>query len=168
MSHYLSISYKALIKNKIFHYIFFILECYLIMLQILEIHCNNYHSFIRNNIISFSPITKLLIVINAFPNHITIISYSSIIIIATICIYIPNILKLRLNIFTKILINITDLVFCRILSLFIFNYLFLFEQKFLLFGVIISLPYLIGLLYIFLDNHLYFFFPKIINLKVII
>jgi len=163
MSYYLSISYKALIKNKIFHYIFFILECYLIMLQILEIHCNNYHSFIRNNIISFSPITKLLIVINTFPNHITIISYSSIIIIATICIYIPNILKLRLNIFTKILINITDLVFCRILSLFIFNYLFLFEQKFLLFGVIISLPYLIGLLYIFLDNHLYFFFPKIIN-----
>jgi len=163
MSHYLSISYKSLITNKVFHYIIFILESYIIMLQILEIHCNNFLSYIRNDIMSFSPITKLLIVINTFPNYKTIIVYAAIIIIVTICIYIPNIFKLRSNIFTKILINITDLVFCRLLSLFIFNYLFLFEYIYLLIGVIISLPYFIGILYIFLDNHLHFFFPKIIN-----
>jgi len=163
MSHYLSISYKSLITNKNFHNVLFILECYLIMLQILEIHCNNFRSFIRNNIISFSPLTKLLLVINSIPNNKTIIAYAVIIIIATICIYIPNLIRLRLNIFTKILINITDLLFCRILSLFIFNFLFLFTDIYLLISILISLPYLIGILYNFLYNHLYFFFPKIIN-----
>lgn len=163
MSHYLSISYKNLITNKIVHYILFFIECYPIFLQILEIHCNNYSSFINNNIISFSPLTKLLIVINNLPSYKIIFSYALIIIIATICIYIPSIIKLRLNIFTKILINITDLLFCRILSLLIFNYLLLLKDINLLIGVIISLPYLIGIIIIFLNNHLSFFCPKIIN-----
>jgi len=163
MSHYLSISYKTLITNKNFHYILFILECYLIMLQILEINCNNFSSFIKNNIISFSPLTKLLLVINSIPYSKTIIAYALIIIIATICIYIPNLIRLKINIFSKILINISDILFCRILSLFIFNFSFLFTDKYLLISIIISLPYLIGILYIFLNNHLYFFFPKIIK-----
>jgi len=143
MSHYLSISYKTLITNKNFHYILFLLECYLIMLQMLEINCNNFSSFIKNNIISFSPLTKLLLVINFIPYSKTIIAYALIIIISTICIYIPNLIKLKINIFTKILINITDILFCRILSLFIFNFSFLFTDKYLLISIIISLPYFI-------------------------
>ena len=163
MSYYLSISYKALITNKVFHYILFFIECYLIILQILEIYCNNYSSFIKNDIISFSPLTKLLITFNNLEIYTKMFTYFLIILIATICLYIPTIIRLRLNIFTKILINISDLLFCRILSLFIFNYLLLFEYKYLLINVIISLPYIIQLVLIFLNNHLSYFFPKIIN-----
>ena len=163
MSYYLSISYKTLITNKAFHYIIFFIECYLIFLQILEIYCNNFSSFIKNDIISFSPLTKLLISFNNFENYAKMFTYIIIILIATICIYTPAFIRLRINIFTKILINITDLLFCRILSLFIFNYLLLFENIYLLIGIILSLPYIIGLTHIFINNHLSFFFPKIIN-----
>ena len=163
MSYYLSISYKALITNKVFHYILFFIECYLIILQILEIYCNNYSSFIKNDIISFSPLTKLLITFNNLQNYAKLFTYVIFILIATICIYIPAFIRLRLNIFTKILINLSDLLFCRILSLFLFNYLLLFENIYLFLGIIISLPYIIGLTLIFVNNHLSFFFPKIIN-----
>ena len=123
MSYYLSISYKALITNKVFHYILFFIECYLLFLQILEIYCNNYISFIKNDIISFSPLTKLLISFNIIQNNVKMFIYAMLILIATICIYVPAFIRLRLNIFTKILINLSDLLFCRILTLFLFNYL---------------------------------------------
>ena len=106
MSYYLSISYKALITNKVLHYILFFIECYLIILQILEIYCNNYSSFIKNDIISFSPLTKLLITFNNLQNYAKLFTYVIFILIATICIYIPAFIRLRLNIFTKIIINI--------------------------------------------------------------
>ena len=163
MSNYLSISYKALITNKALHYILFFIECYLIILQILEIYCNNFSSFIKNDIISFSPITKLLIKFNNLEIYSKIFTYIIIILIATTFIYIPTFIRLRLNILTKIIINISDLLFCRILSLFIFNYLLLFEYIYLLLGIIISLPYVIGITHIIINNHLSFFFPKIIN-----
>jgi hypothetical protein len=163
MSYYLSISYKALITNKVFHYILFFIECYLIFLQILEIYCNNFSSFIKNDIISFSPLTKLLISFNNLQNYAKIFIYAMFILIATICIYVPAFIRLKLNIFTKILLNLSDLLFCRILSLFLFNYLLLFEYLYFAFGIIISLPYIIGLTLIFINNHLSFFFPKIIN-----
>ena len=162
-SHYLSISYKVLINNKIIHYILFILEMYLIMLQIMEIICNDFKPYNSNNIISFTPLTKLIIVVNSFPILGKFILYIIIIIFLTISSYILNTYRLRPNKCVGLLINISELIFYRILSLFIFNYLFSFDSQYLFINIIITVPFIITTTMNFYRNHLFSFFVNIIN-----
>ena len=62
-SHYLSISYQILTKNKIIHFFLFLFEICLIFLQLLEIYVDDF-KILDINKEHFSPLTYLIIQVN--------------------------------------------------------------------------------------------------------
>ena len=161
-SHYLSISYKNIINNKIIHYILFLIEVYIIFLQIIEIDKNKPYN-LNNYKSSFSILLKLIIIMNKIPILIKFIIYIIIIIFLIINYIILNLYKFKGNIYITLIININEILFYRILSLFMFNYLFSFRGIYLFISIIITIPYLLNLLFSFYKNHLFVFFPNIIR-----
>ena len=162
-SHYLSISYKSLINKNIVHIFLFLVEISLIFLQILEIYYYNYNSLEENNIIFFNPLAYLMIEINNITNVINAILYPLIIIIILITSYILNNYRLKINIVTIIMINISEILFYRIFPLILFNYLFIFKRIFLIINIAFTIPYILFLILNFSNNHLFLFFPSLIN-----
>ena len=162
-THYLSISYRALITNKIVHYILFILEIYLILMQVLEIYFNDFKSFKKGDISYFTTFTQLILLINKIPIEIKFIIYIVVIIFLIINGYILNNFNIKESKYITIIINLTELLFYRLLSLFIFNYLFSFEKIYFLISVIITIPYTFQLVFSYSINHLFFFFPNLIE-----
>ena len=161
--HYLSITYQVIITNRIIHYIFFFLEMYLLLLQFLEIYCNNFKSYITEDVISFTPLTKIMLIINKLPIIIKNLIYIIIMAFSIIINYILNFFRIKINKFIGIIINVNELLLNRILSLFMFNYLFSFQGINFLINFIITLPYIFILIIHFYKNHLFFFFPNLIN-----
>ena len=161
ISHYLSISHKALINNKIIHSFFFIIEISMIFLQIIEINFNEFNASNKDNYTFFSPFTYLSFEINKLANTIKSPLYLIMIVIIIINYYILNFHILIVSTFIKIMINTSELFFYRILSLFIFNYCFIFKGIFLVINIIFTIIYVIILFMNFSNNHLFLFFPKI-------
>ena len=161
-AHYLSISYKTLINNKIIHSFFFAVEIFILFSQILEIYVYDFNlSHIKENI-NLNFYTILLNKLKKLPYHIVGIIYFVVIIIILINSYILNNHRLKVNIIVKIMINLSEIFFYRILALFLFNYLFITKGIYFIVNVILSIFYGITLFYNFQKNHLFIFFPKII------
>ena len=60
--HYLSLSYKTLIKNNAIHSILFLFEIYLILMRIMEIFWNDFSlSIINENTRNYNPLTYLIV-----------------------------------------------------------------------------------------------------------
>ena len=132
ISHYLSISYEILIKHKFYHCLFFILEIATIFLQIIEIYYYEFNTSNLDNIKNFSPFIYLLFKINKLQETIKSIIYLIIIFIIIINYFVLNIYRFAINTFIKIIVNLSELFFYRLLSLFFFNYLFTLRGIFLL------------------------------------
>ena len=162
-SHYLAISYKALVNKNIIHFFLFFIEIALIFLQIIEIYYNSYNSFKEKNNKYFSPLTYLQLIIEELPELLKFFVYPIIIIIIIITSYLYNHYRFKINIITKIMINILELLYYRILSLFLFNYLFIFKDIYLIINIIFTLPYILILVSNFCNCHLYLFFPSFIS-----
>ena len=162
-SHYLSISYKSLINKNIIHAFLFLVEMALIFLQILEIYYYNFKSSQNNNKIYFSPLDYLTIKINKITNVIKAILYPIIIIIILITSYVFNSYRLKINIITIIMINISEILFYRLFPLILFNYLFIFKRFYLIINIAFTIPYILSLVLNFTKNHLFLFFPNLIN-----
>ena len=151
--HYLSLSYKTLINNNVIHYILFLFEIYLILMQIMEIFWNDFNiSIINDDINTYSPLTMLLISINKLSYIIKFVIYFVIMIILNSFPLILAFYRFKVNIFTKIIINLSELFFCRILPLFLFNYLFIFKGMFLIINGILAICYIICLIFSFYYN----------------
>ena len=163
ISHYLSISYKLLIKNKVIQALFFLFENLLIIAQIIDIYSNDFKIHITNNTNIFSPLTNLIIAVKILSIILNFIIYFSIIIILIISYFVLNILRSKENTFNRVLINITELFFYRLFSLFIFNYLFIFKGIYLFINIIFIIPFLLILTLHFYQNNLFLFFPNLIN-----
>ena len=131
-SHYLSISYGSLISNKIIHYILFLIEVFSIFLQIVEIHYNSYKSIKTEKIKVFSFITPIIMALNKIKPGIKFVIYLLIILFETICTFLPNYLILSKNKFWLVIINLNEIIFYRLSSLFMFHFLFSFEQIYLI------------------------------------
>ena len=162
-THYLSLSYKALISHRIVHYILFLLEIYILLMQILEIYYYDFISYKSNDFKAFSFITIFLLTINKLPNPIKLTIYILIIIIVIINYCILNTIRLKINFFLKVMINITELLFYRLISLFILNYFFIFIETNLYINIIFFVLYILVLMLNFYKNHLFIFFPNLIN-----
>ena len=163
-THYLSVNYKMLINRTIIHYILFILEIYIIILHLMEISNNNFKSYMSvDDIKIFNPFTFLTRIINKLPNILKFIIYLLIMIILIINYIILNIFRIKESIFMKIMVNVSELLFYRLLTLFIFDYLLLFNGYYLLINIIFTLPFLFVLILNLLKNHLFLFFPSIIS-----
>ena len=145
------------------HLLLFLIEISLIFMQILEIYYNDYIPFNESNNYIFSPLTYLALEINKLPIILKIILYPIIIIIIIINSYILNSYKLKINVLTKIMVNISEIFFYRIISLAIFNYLFIFKDLYLIINIIFTIPYITILIFTFCNNHLFLFFPNLIN-----
>lgn len=162
-SHYLSITYKSLINNKIIHHILFIIEIFLLTIQIIEIYYNDYNTFIKADIKILSPLTLIIININKLPIKFNFIIYFVIISIIVISYFLLNIFRFKINCFIIIIVNITEVIFYRLLSLLIFNYLFIFRGIFLVINTLLILSYLYILINNFSTNYLFLFFPSILD-----
>ena len=162
-SHYLSISYKTLIKNKRVHHILFLIEVFIIFLQIIEIYYNDFKSYKVEEVVIFNPLNLILKLMIQIPNYLILILYFLIIMFIIINNYILNVFILEINFYIKIIVNINELLFFRLLSLFMFNYLFLFTNIYLIINIIITFPYILLLIFYFYNNYLFLFFPSIIN-----
>ena len=162
-SHYLSICYKALINKNIIHFILILIEISLLFLQMFEVYYNNYNSLNITNELIFSPLTFLQIEIDKLSDVIKVIIYPIIILIIIINSYIFNNYRLKINIITIVMINISEIFFYRLFSLPIFNYLFSLKGIYLIILVFITIPYILILILNFSQNHLFLFFPSLIS-----
>ena len=161
-ANYLTLTYKILITNKIIHSFLFLLEMSTITLQIVEIYYNNYNAN-KNNNIYFSPYSLLLMRINTLSNPIRTIICIVLIAIIIFSFFIFNFTEMNLNLFSKIMINLIELLFNRALSLFLFNFLLNINDYYLFFGIIFSIPYIIIIIFDIYKNHLTIFFPSLIR-----
>ena len=156
-THYLSISQKYLVNKIVIHFFLFLIEIILIFLQMIEIDYNN-HKIPGKKFLE-TPISSLLSKINNFPNVIKTLVYDIIIIFILVNYFIFSYYRIENNIYVKIMINLLELLFYRILSLLIFNYLFIFSDFYFFINIIITIPYIVILLFYFYNNHLNAFFP---------
>ena len=74
-----------------------------------------------------------------------------------------NFYRFKVNIFTKVIINLSELLFSRVLTLFLFNYLFMFNGVFFIINAILTITYIICLIFNFYLNNLFLFFPSIVK-----
>ena len=156
-THYLSISQKFLVNKIAIHFFLFLIEIILIFLQMIEIDYN-IHKIVGKKFV-FTPLSDLSIKLNNFPAIINILIYDIIIIFILINYYIFNNYRIENNIYAKIMINLLEMIFYRVLSLLLFNYLFIFKALYLFINIIITIPYIVILLLYFYYNHLNAFFP---------
>ena len=159
-SHYLSLSYDILINKKIIHLVLFLIEIFMILTQITEIHYKNYtlnHKEFKN---SFKPITTVLLLISNLPILINTFLYAVILLTIIMYFYILNNYKLKKTKIVIIMINLSELLFYRLFSLFLFNYLFFFiDRLYFILNNILTIIYVFILLSHFSYNHLFLFFP---------
>ena len=161
-THYLTLSYKSLISYRIVHYILFFIEIYILLAQILEIYYNDFISFKSKDLKMFSPSIFLLDKLSKLSNFINLSIYFIIIIFIMINNCLLNTIKFKENIFIKIMINLTELFFYRLFSLLIFNYFFLLIDLYY-FIIILVFLYIFVLIFNLYKNHLFLFFPSLIN-----
>ena len=123
INHYLSISNKVLLKNKFIHSFAYLIEIFTIYLQIVEIYYYEFNPPNKDNKNYFSPFTSFIFELNKLPESVKSIIYFIVIVI--VCIN-SIILKyiIKPNFYAKIMINLSELLFYRILSLLLFNCLF--------------------------------------------
>ena len=160
--HYLSFSYKLLLSNIIIHYILFFLEMFILLLQIIEIYFNDFNLNRFENFKVINPIALLLKILNKLPDFINFIIYLLIVIILLLNYYLLNNSKLKANIFSKIMVNISELLFYRLLNIFIFDYLFITTGIYLYINIIITFIYILVLIFHFSKNYLALFFLNLI------
>ena len=108
-THYLSLSYNFLIRNKELHYLFFLIEIIFIFLQILQIYFNKYESIKSENIKLYSVITPLIISIKKFDISIQFGLYIIIILLLTFFGFILKFMHLKKNKVFGIIINFNGL-----------------------------------------------------------
>ena len=161
-SHYLSLSYKILITNKIVHYIFTFIEEYFILIQISEIYSNNFESIKLENTKKMSPLTIIALKAKNFPELINFIIYFLIILIILINYYILNKYRVKINIISKIALNFSELLFYRLFSLLLFDYLYMTTNVYLIINIIFTIIYVYILIIHFCRNNLYYFFLNLI------
>ena len=158
-SHYLTLSYNFLFTNDVLHYILFLFDICLLLLQILEIYYNNFEQLTSGKDIKyFSFISYSMHKINNLKTIIAFLIYVIIIIIKTIFSFILNNFNITLNKFWAVIINFTELIFNRLDILFMFHYLFFFTDIYLIVGIIITIPFLLSLISSISVNHLFIFF----------
>ena len=164
ISHYLCLSYKTLINKNAIHYILFLFEIYLVLMRIMEIFWNDFNlSIINENANTYNPLTYLLISINKLPFQIKFLIYFVVIIILNMNLLLTNFYRFKVNIFTKVIINLSELLFSRVLTLFLFNYLFMFNGVFFIINAILTITYIICLIFNFYLNNLFLFLPSIVK-----
>ena len=164
-NHYLSNSYRHLIKSKTIHFFVILIEILLNTTQELNIFCTD---FLYDNEVKKINIFNFTMIINIFINKIPKIFRFFIMILFVI---IFDLLYLFLqknnyiikNKYISIIVNILELLYFRIFMLIFFNLLFSFKNIYLSISILLSIPHIYLIVSNFLYNHLYYFVPGFID-----
>ena len=160
-SHYLSISCKAIVKNRIIHYILFFGELYYLFFFILDLYSKDFKINQESKITS--PFLFLIIMLNQLAMEIRFIIFFVIMLFIIVSYFILNFRRVKINIIVKVFVNANELIFHRLLSLLMFNYLHILKGIYLFISIVITAFYAFILLFNFYENHLCFFFPNLVN-----
>ena len=159
-SHYLSISYKSIVKNRVIHYILYGVELYFIFIAILDIYSKDFKVYQATNQ-KCTHLIFYILIFNQLSMENRFIIYFAIVIITIVTNLILNFKRVNVSIIVKIFLNLTELIFCRLLSLFMFNYLYILKGLYLYINLILTIIYAFILLFNFYENHLCLFFPSL-------
>ena len=142
---YFQIMNKSILKNKIFHFIFLLLDLIILIFSLLNIYRTNYNTL--------SDLIDLKLT-SFFENHITIIRLLPLI-IYLILVYLILLSYFLLNTkkvkkMDKIIINIFEFLFVRLLFIFYCKFLFNLNSLYFLLFFFFTIPFLA---FIFIDIH---------------
>ena len=151
-SHYLSISCKALVKNRIIHYILFFGELYYLFLFILDLYSKDFNINQANK--KRSPFLFLIIMLSKLSIEIRFIIYLVIMLFIIATYFILNFRRVKINIIVKMCVNVNELIFYRLLSLFMLNYLHILEGIYLYINIVLTAFYVFISFLNFYENHL--------------
>ena len=162
---YLINCYENLIRIKVFHFLFLLIEILLNVLQELEVFIRG---FTEENITKkntglnfFSLCTNAFDKLPTYGKLIIIIFYISII---ELIYYLIKKRKFKKNhICIKITINFLEIFFFRTFTLIFLNFFFTLEKEYFLLGCLFLFPYMILIINNFRYNHLYYFVPEFID-----
>ena len=135
---------KSMIKNKIFHFLFLLLDIIILILKILNIYHSNYNTTLNKS--------KMFQLTSFFSNYKAIFQLLPLIIYLTITyiiliIYILSKVK-KIKKIDKIAINIFEFLFVRLLFIFYCEFLFNLNSLYFLLFLFLSIPFLA---FIFVD-----------------
>jgi len=156
--------YENLIRTKVVHFVFILIEILLNILQELEIFIRGFKEEniskkdMGLNLVSI--LTNLFDKLPTFGKLTIIIFYISF--IGILYYFIKKMFKIK-YIFIKIGVNFLEIFFFRTFTLIFFNFFFTLEKEVFLFGCLFLFPYIFFVINNFKYNHLYYFVPDFID-----
>ena len=162
---YLSNCYRRLIRVKIIHFIFLLIDIILILLQEIDIFNRGFKPrYKTEGKIIISPIILLIHKFDNFPPYVNflVIILSMIIFDSFYLLLCKKDIK-RKDIFLYIIINILELFYFRLCILFFYCLLFSIPKLYFLISFVFSIPHAYLIIDNFLYNHLYFYVPEFID-----
>ena len=162
---YLSNCYRRLIRTKIIHFLFLLIEILLILTQEIDIFHREFEpKDHKEQKIIISPIILLVHKFGNFPGYINfIIIIFSILIFDSLYLFLcKNDIKKK-NLFLSIIINFLELFYFRLYTLFFYSLLFSLPKLFFLISFAISIPHTYLIIHNFLCNHLYYYVPDFVD-----
>ena len=162
---YLSNCYRRLIRSKIIHFLFELIEIILILLQEIDIFNRGFKPRHKTEgKIIISPIILLIHIFDNFQIYINFLFIIlSLLIFDSLYLFLcKNDIKIH-NLLLSIAINFLELFYFRIYTLFYFNLLFTLPKLYLLISLAVSLLHSYLIINNFFYNHLYFYVPDFIN-----
>ena len=162
---YLSNCYRRLIRTKIIHFLFLLIEILLILTQEIDIFHREFEpKDNKKQKIVISPIILLVRKFGNFPGYINfLIIILSILIFDSLYIFLcKNDIKKK-DIFISIIINFLELFYFRLYTLFFYSLVFSLPKLFFVISFVISIPHTYLILHNFLFNHLYYYVPDFVD-----
>ena len=162
---YLSNCYRRLIRAKIIHFLFLLIEILLILTQEIDIFHREFElKYNKEGKIIISPVILLVNKFANFPGYVNfLIIILSILIFDSIYIFFcKNDIKKK-DIFLSIIINFLELFYFRLYTLFFYSLLFSLPKLFFLISFIISIPHTYLIIHNFVFNHLYYYVPDFVD-----
>ena len=163
---YLSNCYRRLIRSKIIHFLFLLIEILLILTQEIDIFHREFEpkDNKKQKIIIISPIILLVNKFRNFPGYINfIIIILSILIFDSLYLFLFKKDIKRKNLFLSIIINFLELFYFRLYTLFFYSLLFSLPKLFFLISFAISIPHTYLIIHNFIYNHLYYYVPDFVD-----
>ena len=163
---YLSNCYRRLIRSKIIHFLFLLIEILLILTQEIDIFHREFEpkDNKKQKIIIISPIILLVNKFRNFPGYINfIIIILSILIFDSLYLFLCKKDIKRKNLFLSIIINFLELFYFRLYTLFFYSLLFSLPKLFFLISFAISIPHTYLIIHNFIYNHLYYYVPDFVD-----
>ena len=162
---YFSNCYKRLIRSKIVHFLFLLIEIIFILLQEIDIFNRGFQPRnSKNGKIIISPIILLINKLDTFPTYVNfLIIILSMLIFDSLYLFLCQKDIKKKDVFIFIVINILELFYFRLYTLFFYGLLFTLSKLYFLISFALSLLHAYLIIHNFSYNHLYYYVPQFLD-----